>query len=449
MQGLHEVSVADQAVVAMKPLEWERSEGLSWFTFHPWPTSSDAMIDYYEIQSPPITRAMVLQAYQRVRASQGSGGIDGTDWEWLENNLKTELYKLWNRLTPGSSFPPPAKEVPIKKKGGGERKPGIPTLPDRTAQQVAKTHSERIREPHFHNSSFGYRPSRNGHQAVAQAGKNTLSHSFAIGLDIKGSFDTIDHELRMKAVRFYCQDQWILLCVERWLKAGMAQQDSTYMDRLTGTPQGGVISPLLANLFLHVCFDTWMEINHPEKPFERYADDVVVRCKTEKQAIHMLKQIGVRLQKCQLTVHPAKTKMVKVRGRSERKYPKSYDFLGLTIHPQWCRISGKLMLLPSILMSRRSKVSAGGKFKELSIHKRRKPVEVMAKELRPIIQGIMNYYCKFSKSHTREIWTQLNARWLKWVEWEKGLYQKASVRWLQKKYKESPWLFPHWQWVNP
>jgi RNA-directed DNA polymerase len=407
------------------------------------------MIDYYEIKSQPITRVMVLQAYKKVRANKGSGGVDDMSWEWLGNNRQTELYKLWNRLTSGSYFPMPVKEVPIKKKGGGERKLGIPTLLDRIAQQVVKTYLERIVEPHFHNSSFGYRPSRNCHQAVAQACKNTFNHDFVIDLDIKGFFDTIDHELLMKAVRFYCQDKWVLLYVERWLKAGIVQQDGNHIDRLTGTPQGGVISPLLANIFMHVCFDKWMDRNHPEKPFERYADDVVVHCKTEKQAIFVLKQIGVRLRKCKLTLHPEKTKIVNVRGRAEKKYPKGYDFLGFTIRPHLCKVNGKLMLMPSMFMSRKAKISVLEKFKELNIHKRRNPIEVIAKELRPIVQGIINYYCKFSTNHTREIWNQLNARLLKWVKWEKGLYKMASLRWLKKKYKESPFLFPHWQLVNP
>lgn len=407
------------------------------------------MIDYYEIKSQPITRVMVLQAYKKVRANKGSGGVDDMDWEWLDNNLTTELYKLWNRLTSGSYFPMPVKEVPIKKKDGGERKLGIPTLLDRIAQQVAKTHLERILEPHFHNSSFGYRPARNCHQAVAQANRNTYDHDFVIDMDIKGFFDNIDHDLLMKAVRFYCQDKWILLYVERWLKAGIVQQDSTYIDRLTGTPQGGVISPLLANLFMHVCFDKWMEINHPEKPFERYADDVVVHCKTEKQAIFMLKQIGTRLRKCKLTLHPVKTKIVNVRGRSEKKYPKSYDFPGFTIRPHWVKVNSKMMLMPGMFMSRKSKNSVMEKFRELNIHKRRKTLEVIASELRPIVQGIINYYCKFSSNHTAEIWYQLNSRLLKWVKWEKGLYKRASLRWLKKKYKETPFLFPHWQLVNP
>jgi RNA-directed DNA polymerase len=407
------------------------------------------MIDYYEVKSQPITRVMVLQAYKKVRANKGSGGVDGMDWEWLDNNLKTELYKLWNRLTSGSYFPMPVKEVPIKKKGGGERKLGIPTLVDRIAQQVVKTHLERIVEPLFHNSSFGYRPDRNCHQAVAQANKNTVSNDFVIDMDIKGFFDNIDHDLLMKAVRFYCDDKWVLLYVERWLKAGIVQRDGMHIDRLTGTPQGGVISPLLANIFMHVCFDKWMDKFHPEKPFERYADDVVVHCKTEKQAIFMLKQIDARLRKCNLTLHPEKTKIVNVKGKSEKKYPKSYDFLGFTIRPQWVKAKGKPMLLPSMFMSRKSKNSVMEKFRELNIHKRRKPLEAIADELRPIIQGIINYYCKFSSNHTREIWNQLNTRLLKWVKWEKGLYKKASVRWLKKKYKEAPLLFPHWKLVYP
>lgn len=407
------------------------------------------MIDYYEIKSQPITRLMVWQAYKKVRANKGSGGIDNMDWEWLDKNLSTEIYKLWNRLTSGSYFPMSVKEVIIKKKDGGERKLGVPTLLDRIAQQVVKTHLEPIVEPLFHNSSFGYRPSRNCHQAVAQACGNTFNHDFAIDLDIKGFFDTIDHDLLLKSVAFYCQDKWILLYVERWLKSGIVQQDGNHVNRLTGTPQGGVISPLLANIFMHVCFDKWMENNHPEKPFERYADDVVVHCKTEKQALFVLRQIRQRLSFCKLTLHPEKTKIVNLRGFAEKQYPKSYDFLGFTIRPHWSKVNGRLMLMPGIFTSIKSKSSVLEKFKALNIHKRRKPIEEIARELRPVIQGIMNYYCKFSTGCTRHIWNQINSRLLKWVKWEKGLYKMASVKWLKRKYKEFPLLFPHWKLVHP
>lgn len=407
------------------------------------------MTDYLETKSQPITRIMVWQAYKKVRTSKGSGGIDNMSWEWLDKNRNKQLYKLWNRLTSGSYFPMPVKEVVIKKKQGGERKLGVPTLLDRIAQQVVKSHLEKIVEPLFHPSSFGYRPSRSCHQAVAQAGQSTFKYSFAIDIDIKSFFDTIDHELLMKAVTFYCKDKWVELYIKRWLAAGIVQQDGNRIDRLTGTPQGGVISPLLANIYLHVALDKWMKKHHPEKPLERYADDVIVHCKTEKQALFVLEQIRRRLSDCKLTLHPDKTKIVNLRGTAQNKYPKGFDFLGFTIRPNWCKVNGKMLLVPGIFISRKSKSSVLAKFRAMQIHKRRKPLEEIAKELRPVIQGVLNYYCKFSSGHTRQIWKQLNDRLRKWVKWEKGLYKEASARWLQKKYGEFPALFPHWKLVYP
>ena len=235
------------------------------------------MIDYYETKSQPITRVMVWQAYKKVKANKGSAGIDYMSWVDLDNDLSRQMYKLWNRLTSGSYFPMPVKEVAIEKKSGGERKLGIPTILDRIAQEVVKTHLERIVEPHFHNSSFGYRPGKNCHQAVKQAEQNSFRHNWVIDLDIKSFFDTIDQTLLMKTVKHFCKEEWVLMYVERWLKAGIVKQDGSYVDRLMGTPQGGVISPLLANMFLHVAFDKWMDKYHFEKPFERYADDIIHR----------------------------------------------------------------------------------------------------------------------------------------------------------------------------
>ncbi len=251
----------------------------------------------------------------------------------------------------------------------------------------------------------------------------------------------------MKSVSHYCKDKWVILYVERWLKSGIIKQDGCYIESLTGTPQGGVMSPLLASIFMHVCFDNWMKINHPEKPFERYADDIVVHCKTEKQALYILKCIALRLQNCKLSLHPNKTKIINLRGFSEKKYPKSFDFLGFTIHANW--VKEKMVHMPSIFISNKSKSSVLQKFKELNIHKRRKSIELIAKELKPIIDGVINYYCKFSIGKLRYIWYQLNLRLLKWVKWEKGLYKNASLKWLRKKYKEQPTLFPHWNLVHP
>lgn len=272
------------------------------------------MIDYYEAKSQPITRLMVWQAYKKVRANKGSAGIDAMSWDYLDKNAKTLLYKLWNRLTSGSYFPMPVRQVEIAKSDGGVRTLGIPTLLDRIAQQVVKHHLELQVEPLFHNSSFGYRPKRSCHDAVARAERNSFNHDFVIDLDIKGFFDNIDHELMMKAVRHYCKDRWVLLYVERWLKAGVISKEGKELRAEVGTPQGGVISPLLANIFLHVAFDKWMEKAHPEKPFERYADDIVVHCKTEKQAKYVLAMITQRLKACKLTLHSVKTKIVNLRG---------------------------------------------------------------------------------------------------------------------------------------
>jgi RNA-directed DNA polymerase len=239
--------------------------------------------------------------------------------------------------------------------------------------------------------------------------------------------------------------------VERWLKAGVVQQDGKQLETLTGTPQGGVVSPLLANIFLHVVFDNWMAKNHPEKPFERYADDIVVHCKTEKQAMFMLRQIQKRMQDCKLQVHPEKTKIVNVRGFSLKKYPKGYDFLGFTIRPSSFKhlTKSEVKTIPGLFVSQKSKSSILAKFRSLQIHKKRKSLEEVAKDLNPMIRGIMNYYHKFRKSDMREVWWQLNIRLLKWVKWEKGLYKKASLRYLQTKHKERPDLFAHWTLVYP
>ena len=408
------------------------------------------MIDYYQTKSQPITRVMVMQAYKKVRANKGSAGVDEMSWADLDKDLAAQLYKLWNRLSSGTYFPKPVKEVEINKDAGaGVRKLGIPTILDRIAQAVVKTHLEQMMEPHFHESSYGYRPGKSCHQAVAKASQNVMVNDWVIDLDIKGFFDNIDHELLLKAVTHYCYDKWVLLYITRWLKAGIVQQDGMYVDRENGTPQGGVISPLLANIFLHVVFDGWMKIHHPEKPFERYADDIVVHCKTEKQALFVLQQIQQRMTDCKLTLHPVKTKIINLRGKTGNKYPRSFDFLGFTIRPLWSKTSKGNKLMVSSFMSTKSKTRVLAKFSSFHIHKWRKPLETIAQKLQPVIQGVLNYYGKFWTAHMYQVWYQLNQRLLKWVKWEKGLYKTAAIKWLKQKYKEQPRLFAHWQLVHP
>jgi RNA-directed DNA polymerase len=392
---------------------------------------------------------MVWQAYKKVKANKGSAGIDDVDWEELEKDLSSHLYTLWNRLSSGSYFPEPVKEVAIAKKSGGIRKLGIPTILDRIAQKVVKTHLERILEPLFHNSSYGYRPGRSCHQAVEQARNKILKYDWVIDLDIKSFFDRMDHTLLLKALAHYCKDKWVLLYVERWLKAGIITKEGAYLDRVDGSPQGGVISPLLANLFLHVAFDEWMQKVHPDKPFVRYADDCIVHCKSEKQALYLLKMIRYRLQACKLELNEQKSKIVNLRGQSERKYPRSFDFLGFTIRPLWMKTKGGCKLMPNAHISRKAASSALEKFRTSRIHCMRKGLREVAKVLNPIARGVINYYCKFSGYRTNYIWHQLNVRLVKWVMWEKGLYKRAAVRWLRTQCRENPTLFAHWKLVYP
>jgi len=374
------------------------------------------MTDYLETKSQPITKLMVWQAYKEVRANRGSYGIDRMSWEYLDANRGKELYKLWNRLTSGTYFPKPVRQVAIPKRDGSERLLGIPTLLDRIAQQVVKKHLEQIVEPLFDSDSYGYRPNRSAHDAVRQSNTRTLNHDFVIDIDIKGFFDTIDQDLMMKAMKHYCSDRWVLMYVQRWLRAGVVNKEGMYRDTNTGTPQGGVISPLLANIFLHVVFDGWMEKNHPEKPFERYADDIVVHCKTEKQALFMLKVIKERMQKCKLQLHPLKTKIVNLRGEAIASYPKKYDFLGFSIKPTGVKTKQGIKSLPGTYVSIKSRAGILSKFSSWSILKRRKPLELIAKELNPMIRGMINYYHKFENGSMRYVWNQLNARLLKWVK---------------------------------
>ena len=224
-----------------------------------------------------ISKFTVLEAYKRVKANGGSAGVDGVSFEEYEADYKNRLYKLWNRMSSGSYFPKPVKAVAIPKKSGGERILGIPTIDDRIAQMVAKLYIEPSIEPMFHEDSYGYRPNKSALDAVGKARERCWRYDFVIDLDIKGLFDNIDHELLMKAVVKHVKETWVILYIQRWLKAPFQKEDGEIVPRTAGTPQGGVISPLLANLFMHYAFDEWMRRSFPNCPFERYADDVEAR----------------------------------------------------------------------------------------------------------------------------------------------------------------------------
>ena len=248
------------------------------------------MTELFETRSKPIpiTKEMVRDAYRHVRSNKGSAGVDEEDLQKFEENLLPNLYKLWNRLSSGSYFPKPVKEVIIPKSGGGERKLGIPTVTDRIAQQVVKAFIEPRLESEFMANSYGYRPHKNAHQAIEQVRQNTRQYAWVVDMDISKFFDEVDHELLMKAVERHVSEKWVKMYIRRWLETPISTKEGLVAKTGCGTPQGGVISPLLANLFLHYVLDKWIEKTFPTVAFVRYADDVIVHCISEQQSHYVL-----------------------------------------------------------------------------------------------------------------------------------------------------------------
>lgn len=404
-------------------------------------------------KSQPVTKVMVWNAYQKVKANGGSAGIDGVSIAKFDEDLPGNLYKLWNRLASGSYFPPPVKRVEIPKAGGKLRTLGIPTVADRIAQMVVKDHLEPKIEPHFHQNSFGYRPGRSAHMALAQARTNCWKMKWVIDLDIQSFFDELDHELLMKALQRHTGEKWVLMYVERWLKAPMATVKGGEMARDKGTPQGGVISPLLANLFLHYTFDLWMQIHFPLLPFERYADDLVVHCRTKAEAYEVFAKIEARLNACKLRAHPDKTRIVYCKN-SDCKDAHSeiaFDFLGFTFRPRRCRRrdTGKLFLGYTPAASRKSMKKMNQKIREMELHRATgHTLKELADLLNPSLRGWLAYFTKFTPSALSGLLFQLNKRLVKWVRKKYKRFrhsEKKALRWLAKLADRFPKLFAHWE----
>lgn len=279
-----------------------------------------------------ISKDLVMQAFKLVKANAGTAGVDRQSLAGFERNLKDNLYKLWNRLSSGSYFPPPVKSVSIPKKAGGERILGVPTVTDRIAQMVIKLKFESEVEPIFHPDSYGYRPNKSAIDALVVTQQRCWRYSWVVEFDIKGLFDNISHELLLKAVRKHTNCKWQLLYIERWFTAPMQQPDGQLIERDKGTPQGGVISPVLSNLFLHYVFDSWMVRYNPNIPWCRYADDGLAHCQTESQAKNLLVSLDKRFEECGLELHPDKTKIVYCKdGKRREDYPSTeFNFLGYT-----------------------------------------------------------------------------------------------------------------------
>lgn len=399
-----------------------------------------------------ITKRAVWEAYKRVKANRGAAGVDGQSIEEFEERLSDNLYKLWNRLASGSYMPPPVRRVEIPKGGGGMRPLGIPTVTDRVAQQVVKDQLEPLLEPHFHPDSYAYRPGRSHLQAVGVARKRCWRHDWVIDLDIKGCFDNLDHELTMRAVRHHTDCPWVLLYIERWLKAPVQMADGTLVRPEKGTPQGGVVSPLLMNLCLHYAFDEWMRRRWPQIPFERYADDIVTHCGTEAQAKQVLEDIRERLAQCGLELHPEKTKVVYCRDDDRREdHPnQEFDFLGFTFRPRRAKNRwGKFFVTFSPAMSNKTAKKVRQTIRSWALHRRSdKSLEDLSRMFNPVLRGWFSYYSSYRKSGVYSVFRHLNRILVRWATQKfkrlKGHRRRAQY-WLGRVARKEPQLFVHWK----
>lgn len=407
-----------------------------------------------ETKSIPISRQMVWQAYKKVRANKGSSGVDGISMDEFDAKRSQHLYKLWNRMASGSYFPPPVKEVEIPKKDGSIRKLGIPTISDRIGQMVVKMFIEPRLEKIFSRNSYGYRPNKNAHQALSSVRENCWKTDWVIDLDIKGFFDNIDHSKLMLAVEKHVPEKWIRLYIQRWLAMPVLTKSGKLIQKQgKGTPQGGVISPLLANLFLHYAFDTWLEKTDKTVNYARYADDVIVHCKSEVHARHTLEAIRVRMESVGLELHPKKTKIVYCRDyRRKGNYPIiKFDFLGYSFQPRTTKSKNKKSLFLgfdcAISISSRKRIA--DKLGELKIENLSfKSIVGVAQYLNPMIRGWVNYYGKFRAYELTKVFRLLSNRLVRWARKRYKRYKtsiKKAFKWLKQIREQFPYLFHHWR----
>lgn len=398
-----------------------------------------------------ISKKIVWEAYERVKANKGAAGVDSESVEAFEQDLKNNLYKIWNRMSSGTYFPPAVRTVAIPKKDGGERRLGIPTVSDRIAQTVVKRYLEPLVEPSFHPDSYGYRPQKSALDAVATTRQRCWRFAWVIDLDVRGFFDNLDHALVLRAVGKYTQCAWVLLYLKRWLEAPAQLEDGTQVPRTKGTPQGGVVSPLVANIFLHLAFDDWMRRVHPAVPFERYADDIVAHCATELQAEQVLESIRGRLAQCRLEVHPAKTRIVYCKDDDRsRGYPQErFDFLGYTFRPRRSKNRwGKFFInfTPAVSTDAMTKMRQEMRRWRLPVRSD-KAIDDLARMWNPVLRGWIQYYGRFYKSALYPVFRHLNDLLVRWAMRKyKRLrrHHRRAARWLVGVAGREPRLFAHW-----
>jgi group II intron reverse transcriptase/maturase len=410
------------------------------------------------VQGKPfdISKREVWEAYRQVKANKGAPGVDGVTIEEFESDLKNNLFKIWNRMSSGSYFPPAVKAVEIPKThGGGTRVLGVPTVADRVAQTVVSRRLEAKVEPIFHPDSYGYRPGRSALDAVAACRQRCWNFNWVIDLDVQKFFDSVDHALMVKAVQAHADVPWVVLYVKRWLVAPLQLPDGTLQQRDRGTPQGSAVSPVLANLFMHYAFDTWMAREHPGVPFERYADDAVVHCVNRGQAERLVWAIGDRMSQVGLRLHPDKTKIVYCKDSNRRATYEhtAFTFLGYTFRPRAARHERQrktfTSFAPAISKEALKKISVTVRRWRLD-RKTGHTLADLARWINPIVRGWMQYYGRFNRSVLYPFLQRINAylmRFLRNKFKRVRSFKKAKAGW-QRIIAQYPKTFAHWAWIN-
>jgi RNA-directed DNA polymerase len=400
-----------------------------------------------------ISKRLVFEAWRRVRANRGAGGVDEESIQAFEANLWGNLYRLWNRMSSGSYMPPPVKAVELPKRSGGSRMLGVPTVADRVAQSVAYLYLEPEVEPVFHPDSYGYRPGRSAHDALGVCRQRCWKYDWVLDLDLKSFFDSLDHSLVLKAVAHHTNLRWILLYVQRWLKAPLQLEDGTLKPRDRGSPQGSAISPVLANIFLHYALDLWLGREFPDVPFERYADDEILHCKSKQEAQIVLDAIIERLAQVGLELNLDKTRIVycKDSNRGGSHEHERFDYLGYTFRPRLARSrAGEKFVSFIPAVSDGAAKAIRHRVKRWRLHMwSDQDLADLADQINPTVRGWINYYGRFYRTELIPVLQHINVYLIRWAMRKykrlRAHPQRAS-RFLAAIAERESGLFAHWQW---
>ena len=403
-----------------------------------------------------IPKRLLWDAWLKVKENGGAAGVDGVTIEQFEEDLSGNLYRLWNRMSSGSYHPGPVRAVEIPKKGG-TRVLGIPRVVDRVAQAAAAAALEPSVEPIFHEDSYGYRPGRSPVDAVAVCRERCFRKDWVVDLDIRAFFDSVPWELMLRAVARHTDQKWVVLYVERWLKAPMLMPDGTLVQRVKGTPQGSPISPVLANLFLHYGLDTWMAREHPAIQFERFADDAVIHCVSERQARFVRGAVARRLVEVGLELHPDKTRIVycKDSNRCGTYEQVSFTFCGYTFRPRkaYNKRTGEVFtgFLPAASPGKLSAMSR--RVAAWRIHRRTTlTLDDLAAEINLVLRGWLAYFTAFYPSAVIPLCRRIDRHLVRWARWKYKRLERSDRRaraWLNGVHSRAPELFVHWRYCAP